>query len=75
MGTYGSSNFPLDLTFQLHKGTLFCQATGQQEFPLSPLSKTKFEFLPAGLTIEFIPKQEKLIFNQNGMQAELNRKN
>ncbi|MDR6300578.1 serine hydrolase domain-containing protein [Mesonia maritima] len=74
VGTYGSSNFPLDLTFQLHKGTLFCKATGQQEFPLSPISKTMFEFSPAGLTIEFIPQQEKLIFKQNAMQAELNRK-
>ncbi|WP_121666376.1 serine hydrolase domain-containing protein [Mesonia aquimarina] len=74
VGTYGSNNFPLDLTFNVHEEILYCQATGQQEFPLTPVSKTVFEFSPAKLRIDFFPNENKLLFNQNGMQSELKQK-
>jgi len=42
------------------------QGTGQPAFPLEAYDENKFRFEQAGLTIEFIPEDNKMILRQGG---------
>jgi D-alanyl-D-alanine carboxypeptidase len=46
------------------------QATGQSAFPLEPYEAHKFRFSPAGIKMEFMPKDKKMILNQGGGKFE-----
>lgn len=70
-GTYGASDFPLKINIKEEEGVLICQATGQESFPLNPLSETKFNFDPAGLELVFGVNSMTII--QNGQEFKLNR--
>ena len=52
-GTYKSDQIPLDIKAFVRDGKLFLQATGQPEFSLKPVSNTQFEFVQAGIVVEF----------------------
>lgn len=66
LGVYSSEQFPLKITITQEKGTLYGQATGQPSFPLDAKKNDTFEFLPAGVRLEFQPSQNKMTLKQGG---------
>lgn len=73
-GDYTSKKVPLSLKVMVKDGKLFAQATGQDEFPLDAVSDTKFEFLPARITMEFEPLNNIMKFEQGGLKYTFTRK-
>lgn len=65
-GIYSSEDFPFKLKIFKEDNLLKAQAlaTGQVAFTISPYAKNKFQFIQAGIEIEFLPEKNKLIFNQ-----------
>ena len=72
-GLYTSPDLPIDLTISIDGNTLMGQGTGQPAFPLEPYEKNKFRFDQAGLTIEFVPEENKLILTQGGKSYDMTR--
>ena len=70
-GTYGDAGFPLKISIKEENGVLICQATGQESFPLNPLSETKFNFDPAGLELVFAENAMTII--QSGQEFKLTK--
>jgi len=70
LGTYSSNDLPLKITISLNGDQLMAQATGQGAFPLEPYEEHKFRFNPAGIKIEFISGDKKMILNQGGSRFE-----
>ena len=66
LGEYSSAEFPLKITITKNNLKLIAQATGQSSFPLDVTEKNKFEFLAAGIKLEFKPNQNQMILNQGG---------
>ena len=73
VGVYSSAAFPLKLTVSRNGNTLIAQGTGQPSFPLECVEKNKFKFDQAGLELEFIPAENKMILKQNGMTFDMKR--
>lgn len=63
-GIYASESIPLKITIKNENGTLTGQATGQNSFPLVPVSSTEFIFEQAKVNIKFIDKG--FVLTQNG---------
>ena len=74
LGEYSAAGFPLKINITKDNATLFAQATGQSAFPLEPIKKNTFQFLAAGITIEFNPNEKQLIIKQGGGAFTLNKK-
>ncbi|WP_051286267.1 serine hydrolase domain-containing protein [Salinimicrobium terrae] len=72
-GTYGSKTFPLKVNIFVEDGTLMGQATGQPSFPLEAYDEDKFQFIRAGLKLEFSPQEDKMTLLQAGNTYELSR--
>ncbi len=53
VGTYATDQLPMDMELFIEGDVLKAQATGQQAFPLTANSETKFRFDPAGVVMEF----------------------
>lgn len=70
-GTYSAPGFPMKIMMKFHDGELYAQATGQGEFPLTPVSNTEFIFDPAGVNIKFSPNGFTL--TQGGMKTVFSR--
>lgn len=73
LGTYGSPTFPLKITISKKENILMAQATGQPAFPLEAYEENKFKYDAAGIKLEFIPAENKMILRQSGMQFDLTR--
>jgi CubicO group peptidase (beta-lactamase class C family) len=73
VGTYSSPGFPLKVTISRKDSTLVGQATGQPSFALEAYEPNKFKFDAAGLKLEFVPKENKMILLQGGGRFELTR--
>jgi D-alanyl-D-alanine carboxypeptidase len=70
LGIYSSRALPLKITISKDGNQLMAQATGQSAFPLEPYEAHKFRFSPAGIKMEFMPKDKKMILNQGGGKFE-----
>lgn len=68
LGEYSSPEFPLKVTITKDNVTMMAQATGQSALPLNAIAKDKFEFKRAGILLEFVPSEKKMILNQGGKQ-------
>lgn len=66
VGTYSTPNFPLKITITREGKSLMAQATGQSAFPLSPVAQHKFQYEPAGVSMEFNPENKTLQMKQAG---------
>ena len=66
VGEYTSETHPLDISISLVGDQLYAQATGQGGFPLTPLSKNRFEFVEAGIEIRFDRENQQFEINQGG---------
>lgn len=63
-GMYSSTAFPLKIEITTDGKKLFAQATGQSAFELSSVSKNKFEFTDARITVTFYPDKNQMEFKQ-----------
>lgn len=66
VGQYSSKEMPLKITISQNGSTLIAQATGQSSFPLEATAKDTFKFDPAGVVIEFIAGEGKMVLKQGG---------
>ncbi|MCC5946449.1 MAG: beta-lactamase family protein [Bernardetiaceae bacterium] len=67
VGTYGADNFPLDISITTKNGVLIAQATGQMAFKLDADGEEHhFSFKDAGISLEFVPNENKMILKQGG---------
>lgn len=73
-GVYGSEDFPLDLEIKIKDGSLYGQATGQSEFPLTAESETRFRFKLGGIVINFEADKNQLTITQHGKDTVLTKK-
>ncbi len=73
LGVYGASGFPVKITITKEGNVLVGQASGQSSFPLEAYEKDKFRFEQAGLTMEFLPVDQHMIFRQGGQEFELTK--
>ncbi len=73
LGTFGSSQIPLKITFTEKNGQLMGQATGQQAFPLTISGKDTFAFEPGGITVKFSEDKKELTLSQQGMSLVFKR--
>ena len=66
LGSYSNSEIPIKIVITKDALSLKAQASGQQSFSLDATGKDTFEFLAAGVKIEFIPEKNLLILMQGG---------
>ena len=74
LGEYYSAELPLKIKITKTNNTLVAQATGQNSFKLVPTGNNKFEYEEAGIKLEFILTEAKMILHQNGKQYNFNKK-
>lgn len=74
LGEYSSADFPLKITISKDNLKLIAQATGQSSFPLDATEKDKFEFLAAGIKLDFNPIENQMTLNQGGRKFTLAKK-
>lgn len=74
LGEYSSPDFPLKITITKDDLKLIAQATGQSSFPLEATEKDKFEFLAAGIKLEFNTNENKMILHQGGKKITFSKK-
>jgi len=74
LGEYSSADIPLKITITKDNLKLFAQATGQSAFPLDPTEKDKFEFMAAGIKMEFKSSENQMILNQGGKKFTFTKK-
>ncbi|WP_432672100.1 serine hydrolase domain-containing protein [Flavobacterium sp. SM2513] len=70
-GVYASESIPLKITIKNDDGTLVGQATGQNSFPLDPVSTTEFVFEQAKVNIKFTGNG--FILTQNGQEIKFRK--
>ena len=73
-GTYSAPDFPIDITIFAKGNVLMAQGQGQPSFPLNPTGEHTFDFMKAGVIMEFMHKQNKLSFTQGGQEFVLTKK-
>lgn len=73
LGTYSSPDFPLKITITKKDSILMGQGSGQPAFPLEAYEPDKFRFDAAGVKLEFVPKEDKMILLQGGGRHVLTR--
>lgn len=73
-GTYFTDTMPLEIKIFVEDDLLRAQATGQSSFPLEAVSKNKFKFDAAKITMEFHPDNNSMIFEQGSAKLDFKRK-
>ncbi len=66
LGEYACPEFPMKITITKDNTKLIAQATGQSAFPLDAIDKDKFEFLRAGIKLDFNPSVNSMTLKQGG---------
>jgi D-alanyl-D-alanine carboxypeptidase len=66
VGLYATDKMPLKINVFIKDDTLMAQATGQGAFPLTPTAKDEFSFAPAGIVMQFHPKDKTFMLLQGG---------
>jgi hypothetical protein len=64
VGTYSTTSLPVKISVRREGKQLLAQVTGQPSFPLEPTAKHKFEFIQAGVKMEFDPEKKSMILLQ-----------
>lgn len=73
VGIYASAQLPLKITVTRVNKTLIAQATGQSAFPLEATGKNVFTFEQAGVIMEFMPDENKMVLKQGGGKFEFKK--
>lgn len=66
LGTYGAANFPMKIAITKKENVLIAQATGQGPLELKATAKNTFEFIAAGIVLEFNPTTKQMVLKQGG---------
>ncbi|WP_338647878.1 serine hydrolase domain-containing protein [Flavobacterium sp. KS-LB2] len=74
LGEYSDAGFPMTITVTKDNLKLFAQATGQSAFPLEATEKDNFEFVAAGIKLEFRPNEKLMVLKQGGREFKLTKK-
>ena len=64
LGIYSSEELPIKITITKNGDQLYAQATGQSAFPLEAFEIHKFKFDRAGIKMEFLPEEGRMILIQ-----------
>ncbi|MFN7823154.1 MAG: serine hydrolase domain-containing protein [Bacteroidota bacterium] len=64
VGTYSTTSLPVKIAVRREGKLLLAQVTGQPSFPLNPTAKHQFEFIQAGVKMEFNPEKKSMILLQ-----------
>lgn len=72
-GDYSSTQIGLKVKVFVQEGALFAQATGQPSFPLECFGTDKFRFETAGVVMEFVPAEKKMVLLQQGAKFTFTR--
>lgn len=73
-GTYVTKELPMDFVVTREGNTLFLQATGQSRSAMSAEGEHKFSIMKYGVKMTFNPAEDKLHFEQNGYEFDLEKK-
>lgn len=73
LGEYSSPDMPLKISITKDGSKLFAQATGQSAFALEATETDKFEFLQAGIKLEFKTVTNQMILKQGGRNFTFTR--
>jgi D-alanyl-D-alanine carboxypeptidase len=74
-GVYTSPEMPeFSITIAKDSLSLTAQGTGEPAIPFDAIEKDKFEFLRAGIKLEFNPAENKMIYTQGGQRFTMTRK-
>ena len=73
LGEYLIPNTTKTITISKDEDVLLAQATGQSKFPLEVIDNDTFQFLAAGIKIEFIPSENKMNITQGGKTKTLTK--
>jgi len=73
LGTYGSLDFPIDITITKDGNTLVAQGDGQSSFPVDAIEKDTFYSENVMIRLKFLPDQGKMIVEQGGQTFELTK--
>jgi hypothetical protein len=73
LGIYSGPSFPLKVTITNSGNKLIGQATSQPSFQLECFEGHKFKFDQAGLKLEFVPNENKMILLQGVGRFELKK--
>lgn len=66
LGVYGATNFPMKIAITKKENVLIAQATGQGPLQLKATAKNTFEFIAAGIVLEFNPTTKQMVLKQGG---------
>ena len=66
LGVYAAPNFPMKITITKKENILIAQATGQGPLELKATAKNIFEFIAAGIVLEFNPTTKQMVLKQGG---------
>lgn len=72
-GTYGSLEFPIDVSIFHKEGILYIQGTGQPPVSLETAGENMFKADELMLKLTFIPSENKMMLEQGGKMYELKR--
>lgn len=73
-GVYETDKLPITIKIYKEGDELMAQGEGQDAFALTPKAKQTFEYLKAGVVIEFNPYENKLVLKQGGQTFEMVKK-
>ena len=66
LGVYGAGSFPMKIAITKKENVLIAQATGQGPLELKATAKNTFEFIAAGIVLEFNPATKQMTLKQGG---------
>jgi D-alanyl-D-alanine carboxypeptidase len=66
LGIYASPSFPMKIAITKKENVLIAQATGQGPLELKATAKNTFEFIAAGIVLEFNPTTKQMALKQGG---------
>jgi hypothetical protein len=74
LGDYSNAELQLDIAISKENGKLIAQSPGQSPIPLDATEKNIFEFLNAGIKMEFKQAENQMILYQGGEAMILTKK-
>lgn len=74
LGSYTSTQIPLQLTITKKENTLMAQLTNQPAFPLEAVEKDKFSFEVVGVVLEFNTTNKTVVLKQAGKEVLFTKK-
>lgn len=75
LGTFGSDQVPVKVTFTEENGIMMATVTGQQSFPLETAGKDRFVFPQGQISLQFTENKKEFTLTQGEMKLVFKRVN